>query len=84
MNGIPPASDLRPLNDCLQPDGQLDPVRLLCHRLRTPLTALIGFAELIQDQRLGLEDRRQYAEVIIRSGRTMATILDEATKLRGP
>jgi len=50
----------------------------LVHDLRTPLTVITGFAELLDRQREGLseEQRAQYTERIAAAAREMCSILD--------
>ena len=52
----------------------------LSHELRNPLNAVIGFAELMQDERLApLADRqREHLGIIRASGEHLLTLIDEA------
>ena len=57
------------------PDG----LSRLRHDLRTPLTVVIGFAEILAGERsLSDEQRRDYAERVINAAREMRDRLDAA------
>jgi hypothetical protein len=65
-----------------QPVGLLsdpDSVRELVHEIKTPLNAIIGFAEIIEGQYLGPADRRyrERAEEIVRQARLLLTAIDD-------
>jgi signal transduction histidine kinase len=50
----------------------------LRHDLRTPLTVVIGFAELLAGERtLGDEQRRDYAQRVLDAGLELRRLLDE-------
>jgi signal transduction histidine kinase len=52
----------------------------LRHDLRTPLTVVIGFAELLaSDRKLTDEQRRDYAERVLGAGVEMRELIDNAT-----
>ena len=56
-----------------------DSLRELVHEIKTPLNAIIGFAEIIQGQYLGPADRgyRDRAGEIVRQGRLLLTGIDD-------
>ena len=56
-----------------------DSVRELVHEVKTPLNAIIGFAEIIEGQYLGPADRRyrERAEEIVRQARILLTAIDD-------
>jgi signal transduction histidine kinase len=57
-------------------DDGLDLSRLR-HDLRTPLTVVIGFAELMAAERpLSDADRRDYAERVLSAAREIRTLVD--------
>lgn len=54
-------------------------LRELVHEIKTPLNAIIGFAEIIEGQYLGPADRpyRARAHDIVRQGRLLVTAIDD-------
>jgi hypothetical protein len=56
-----------------------DSLRELVHEIKTPLNAIIGFAEIIEGQYLGPADQRyrQRAEEIVRQARLLLTAIDD-------
>jgi light-regulated signal transduction histidine kinase (bacteriophytochrome) len=65
-----------------QPAGLLsdpDSVRELVHEIKTPLNAIIGFAEIIEGQYLGPADQsyRERAQEIVRQARLLLTAIDD-------
>lgn len=54
-------------------------VRELVHEVKTPLNAIVGFAEIIEGQYLGPADRpyRERAEEIVRQARLLLTAIDD-------
>ena len=57
----------------------LDGLNRLRHDLRTPLTVVIGFAELLAgDRELGVEERRDYAQRVLDAGFEIRELLDAA------
>ena len=73
----PPAM---PCRDAM-PDVLTDPdsLRELVHEIKTPLNAIIGFAEIIEGQYLGPADRgyRERAAEIVRQARLLLTAIDD-------
>ena len=63
------------------PDVLSDPASLreLVHEIKTPLNAIIGFAEIIEGQYLGPADRgyRDRAHEIVRQARLLLTAIDD-------
>ncbi len=64
-----------------------DSLRELVHEIKTPLNAIIGFAEIIEGQYLGPADRRyrDRAQEIVRQARLLLTAIDDldfAAKVR--
>ena len=63
------------------PDVLADPASLreLVHEIKTPLNAIIGFAEIIEGQYLGPADRgyRERAHDIVRQARLLLTAIDD-------
>jgi len=59
--------------------GRLDGPGQLRHDLRTPLTVVIGFAEILAGEReLSDEQRRDYAERVLNAGLEIRTLIDDA------
>lgn len=56
-----------------------DSLRELAHEIKTPLNAIIGFAEIIEGQYLGPADRRyrERAQEIVREARLLLTAIDD-------
>ena len=74
-----------------QPELLSDPdsLRELVHEIKTPLNAIIGFAEIIEGQYLGPADRRyrERAQEIVRQARLLLTAIDDldfAAKVHSP
>ena len=49
----------------------------MSHAIRTPLTAIIGFAEVLLQHRLSREESAKYLTTIINGGRHLTTLLSE-------
>ena len=59
---------------------RLDGLNRLRHDLRTPLTVVIGFAEILAgDRALSDDDRRDYAERVLNAGYEIRELIDAAT-----
>ena len=75
----PPAAPATPVQQV--PDALVDPdsLRELVHEIKTPLNAIIGFAEIIEGQYLGPADRgyRDRAGEIVRQARLLLTAIDD-------
>ena len=71
-----PAPELAPLPDLLADPASL---RELVHEIKTPLNAIIGFAEIIEGQYLGPADRgyRERASEIVQQARLLLTAIDD-------
>lgn len=53
----------------------------MSHELRTPLGALLGFAELLEDEELSAADRAKYIETIKRNGKSLIHLIDDILDL---
>lgn len=53
----------------------------MSHELRTPLGALLGFAELLEDETLSTQDRNKYIETIKRNGKSLVHLIDDILDL---
>jgi signal transduction histidine kinase len=64
-------------------EGETTTARQLRHDLRTPLTIITGFAEILAgDRPVSDEDRRNYAQRIVTAADEIRQMLD-AAKLAG-
>ena len=72
----PPADAAEAMHDVL---SDPDALRELVHEIKTPLNAIIGFAEIIEGQYLGPADRgyRDRAREIVRQARLLLTAIDD-------
>jgi hypothetical protein len=72
----PPAAAAEAMRDIL---ADPDALRELVHEIKTPLNAIIGFAEIIEGQYLGPADRgyRERAREIVRQARLLLTAIDD-------
>jgi len=63
--------------------AKTDFINWLSHEMRSPLTAMIGFAELLQNESTGQlnETQAHYAQTIWRSGRHLVRLVNEALDL---
>jgi signal transduction histidine kinase len=60
-------------------DSSRDGMAKLRHDLRTPLTVVIGFAEILSGERPLTEDeRRDYAQRVLSAGIEMRDLIDSA------
>ena len=49
----------------------------MSHEIRTPMNSIIGFAELLQDENLTPEERKEFSSIVINSGEQLLNIIDE-------
>lgn len=72
----PPDGPAEAMHDIL---SDPDALRELVHEIKTPLNAIIGFAEIIEGQYLGPADRgyRERAREIVRQARLLLTAIDD-------
>ena len=47
------------------------------HEIRTPLGAIIGFADLMRDTHVTADERKQYAEIIHRTGTNLSKLIND-------
>jgi signal transduction histidine kinase len=60
-------------------DARHDELNRLRHDLRTPLTVVLGFAEILAGEReLSDEQRRDYAERVLKAALELRDALDSA------
>ena len=61
------------------PEHEPDGMARLRHDLRTPLTVVIGFAEILASERpLSDDERRDYAQRVLSAGVEMRELIDSA------
>ncbi len=77
------------IDDAAQALADPDSLRELVHEIKTPLNAIIGFAEIIEGQYLGPADRRyrERAQEIVRQAKLLVTAIDDldfAAKVHSP
>lgn len=53
----------------------------MSHEIRTPLGAVIGFSELLLDEKMTKEERENAAEIIKRNGKLLSTIINDILDL---
>jgi two-component system, sensor histidine kinase len=53
----------------------------MSHEIRTPLGALMGFAELLEDENLSKDDRQKYIKTIKRNGIALTNLIDDILDL---
>jgi PAS domain S-box-containing protein len=51
------------------------------HELRTPMAAVLGFAEVLTSHTLSQEEKLEFAGIILKQARNLSTILDELLDL---
>ncbi len=49
----------------------------MSHEIRTPMNSIIGFAELLQDDDLTPQERKEFSSIVINSGEQLLSIIDE-------
>lgn len=52
-------------------------IAAISHEMRSPLNSVIGFSELLRNEKLPPEELREYAESINRSGNALLTLLND-------
>jgi hypothetical protein len=72
-------ADSQVVEEAAQALADPDSLRELVHEIKTPLNAIIGFAEIIEGQYLGPADRRyrERAQEIVRQARLLLTAIDD-------
>lgn len=53
----------------------------MSHEFRTPMAAIVGYAEMLHDPRLTLDDRVRATQAIIRNGRHLTTLINDTLDL---
>ena len=53
----------------------------MSHEIRTPLNAILGFSELLRDQEITNKDKSQYLDIIKRTGKNLAGVVNDILDL---
>lgn len=53
----------------------------MSHEIRTPLGALMGFAELLDDEKLPFTERQKYSRIIKQNGESLTNLIDDILDL---
>lgn len=53
----------------------------MSHEFRTPMAAIVGYAEMLHDPRLTVDDRVRATQAIIRNGRHLTTLINDILDL---
>ena len=53
----------------------------LSHEIRTPICAMVGFSELLNDPHLTVDDRISYGNIITRNGAQLVALIDDILDL---
>ncbi|WP_299889956.1 ATP-binding protein [uncultured Lacinutrix sp.] len=53
----------------------------LSHEIRTPMNAILGFSDLLNTQELSESEKKEYLEVIRRSGKNLVSIIDDLIEM---
>lgn len=61
--------------------AKADMVARVCHEVRTPLTAILGYADIASDEQVEEAVRRESVETIRRSGRHLGALIDDLLDL---
>ncbi len=49
----------------------------MSHEIRTPMNGILGFAEMLNDDELDMEDRKKYLEIINNNGKMLINLIDD-------
>jgi len=49
----------------------------MSHEIRTPMNGILGFTELLKDQKTSLEEQQEYIKIIEKSGKRMLNIIND-------
>ncbi|WP_161805891.1 response regulator [Pedobacter sp. Hv1] len=53
----------------------------LSHEIRTPMNAIIGFSDLLNDEKLSHSDKTEYLEIIRKSGKNLISIIEDLLEM---
>ncbi|MBW4360859.1 ATP-binding protein [Flavobacterium taihuense] len=53
----------------------------LSHEIRTPMNAIIGFSDLLMDEKLSEDYKKKYLKIINRSGKSLVSIIEDLIEM---
>ena len=53
----------------------------MSHEIRTPMNGILGFAQLLKEPQLSLEEQQEYLEIIDKSGKRMLNIINDIVSI---
>ncbi|WP_400080755.1 ATP-binding protein [Winogradskyella sp. R77965] len=53
----------------------------LSHEIRTPMNAILGFSDLLSNQKLTESEKVEFIKIIIRSGKNLVSIIDDLIEM---
>ncbi|WP_281239210.1 ATP-binding protein [Flavobacterium praedii] len=53
----------------------------LSHEIRTPMNAILGFSDLLMDEKLTDESKRKYLQIINSSGKSLVSIIEDLIEM---
>ncbi|WP_378172045.1 response regulator [Aquimarina sp. SS2-1] len=56
-------------------------IQNISHEIRTPMNGIMGFSELLKSDSLTPEERKEYTEIIINSGKDLITSVDDILEI---
>ena len=68
----------RMITDC---SAKIDFLTNMSHEIRTPLGAILGFADLLENDEIEIESKREYCEIIRRNGLILNNLVNDLLDL---
>ncbi len=56
-------------------------IQNISHEIRTPMNGIIGFSELLKDNSISTEEKKEYAEIISTSGKELINSMDNILEI---